>query len=309
MYNPTPSLAVADLSFTTPTGTVVHPAPFQGVTVPAGGLVVADAGSYVQDQPSVATQVVTRSGRLVAAALEIATRTHVGTSLRLGAPGPAPTWAVPHGLDVTGGSSTLDVFNPTSVSESVQVSFHLPSGSPAPITQQVGPGSTWALGLSTLSRLPRNYGYSLVVHATGGPGVVVDRVVDAPAKAPAPQWGASPAVEGSQWSSGARAWVLPSAGLPNRPAIGGAIPLGVTLWNRSGSSVTADLSQLTGAAARPLVPQMQLAPGDAVTVAWPVRSAGRLPVMVSASGPVAVSEDLLPAGAPGVVSLPGMPLG
>jgi hypothetical protein len=308
LFNPTVTLAVANLRFTGPDG-VQEPAPFQQIVVPARGLVVADVGSYVQDDPSVATSVVTLSGRIVADALEVSTRSQPGVSLRLGSEAPTSTWSAPRTLNVTGGTAELHVFNPTSVPEQVGVSFRLPSGTPAPITQQLPADSTWVLALSDTSRLPHNDNYSVTVHATGGPGVVVDRVIAAPVQAPAPRWGAAPLVDSSLWD-GTTSWLLPGPGTPGHPAVAGATPYSVSLSNPGTHPVTVGLHVVTPAGQRVVASGLRLSPGS-FTVLGPaaLQPAGLLPMMVTATGPVAVSEDLSPSGAPGVVSMPGLPLG
>jgi hypothetical protein len=310
VFNPTATLAVVNLGFTGLSGEVQRPPPFEGVVVPPGGVSVADVGSYVQDQTSLSTSVVTTSGRVVADALEIATGPQSGTSLRLGAPQPLASWTVPRTVNVTGGDSTLDIYNPTSDTEAVTVSFRLATGAPAPFVGSVPPGATWSIRLDQETRLPHNDDFRTSVVASGGPGVVVDRIMSAPAVATPPQWGAAPAVDVGLWSGGARTWVLPAPGVPGQPAVKGAVPFAVSVANQSAGPVTAHFAVLGSSGAEPLGGPVLIAPGSfEVAEATVVARAGLAPLLVMANGPVAVSEDLVPAGAPGVVSMPGLPVG
>ncbi len=232
-------------------------------------------------------------------------------SLRLGSPAPVRSWALPRTVDVTGGRSTLHVYNPTGAAQTVTASFRLPSGPTAPITELVGPGVTWLLTLSATSRLPRNDDFATRVTASGA-GVVVDRVLEAPTTATKPQWGAAPGVDQSQWtavSSGARSWLLPAPGVPGLPATGGAAPFAVALCDQGTAAVTVRLGVLTPSGVTPLGTPVTLMP-DSATVVEPsvVSAAGLRPIEVTADGPVAVAEDLVPAGSPGVVTMAGVAL-
>lgn len=306
LFNPTATAAVVDLDFRTPSGLLTQPPQFQGILVPPQGVSVADVGSYVQGASDISADAVTRAGLVVADELEIATGSRQGVSLRLGTPLPERAWSVPRTVDVTGGSAVLHVYNPTGAAQSVTASFRLPSGPTAPITDELAPGATWLLDLSATTRLPRNDDFATRVDASGG-GVVVDRVLEAPAKAASPQWGSAAGVERSQWSAGE--WVLPAPGVPGHPATAKAAPFALALASQSRAPVTVRFGVLDGTTVTPLGRGVLLLPG-AATVIEPAQlaPAGLRPIVVTANGPLAVSQDLVPAGSPGVVTLPGIAL-
>lgn len=318
LYNPTTTSAVVDLAFVTPGG-VQQPAPFEGIIVPPGQVVVAGVGAYVQRQGTVSTSVVARTGQVVADVLETDSGSLQGMSLRLGSPAPVAAWSLPRTVDVTGGSDVLDVFNPTGGAQRVTVSFDLGSGAPAPLVHRVAADSTWTLALSATSRLPGNDDYATTVRAAG-PGVVVDRVLAAPPVANPPQWGAAPAVPAPQWAAASpgalgagavRAWVLPGPGDASGAAEPGAAPFAVGVEAEGARPLRVTLGVLTATGYRSLPgTSTTLAPGHfAIFEPGALAAAGLSPLVVSATGTVAVMEELVPAGAPGVVTLPGMPLG
>ncbi len=307
LYNPTATDAVVDLLFQTTSGPE-EPAPFEGLVVPAGRVVVAGVASYVQGEALVATSVVARTGRVVADLLETLTGAPGGTSLRLGSPRPERGWSVPASVNLNGGSVALDVFNPTAAPQRVAAQFALASGSPAPLVTQLPAGGSWSVPLSSTSRLPANDSYSVTVTASGG-GVVVDRVVTAPAAGPAPQWGGAPAVPMSLWSGGT--WVVPGPGGSGGPVVADAAPYALTLDDPGRRAVAVRLAYAAGGTVHPLPGGvLRVAPGQFAVVGSSVLApAGTEPVLVTASGPLAVLEELVPSASPGVVSLPGVPLG
>jgi hypothetical protein len=308
LYNPTVTDAVVDLGFRAPSGAESQPSQFQGILVPAQGLAVADVGSYVQDASDLSTDVVTRAGLVVADELEIATNGLRGVSLRLGAPGPMRAWALPRTVDVTNGAAAVHVYNPTGNFESVTASFRLPSGPTAPLDEQLPPGATWIVKLNTTSRLPHNDDFSTRITTNGG-GVVVDRVLVSSPTAALPQWGAAPGADSSQWAAG-HTWLLPAPGVSGHPARKGAAPFALALLDQGGRSVTVHLGVLTGTGVSPLAGGTLTISPAATTVVEPnvLGAAGLQPIVVSADGPLAVAEDLVPAGAPGVVTQPGIAL-
>ena len=70
LYNPTAAQAVVDVSFLTPSGSVLEPQAYQGITLAPGQLEGAKLGDYVQNQAQVATLVQASSGDVVATELD-----------------------------------------------------------------------------------------------------------------------------------------------------------------------------------------------------------------------------------------------
>jgi hypothetical protein len=311
LLNPTSTPVVVDLSFVTPSG-VVHPVNFQGIVLPAGQVTAENVTSEVQDVPTISTVVATRTGRVVASEVQEFVGpggTSGGLSLVPGAMAPQSRWAIPQAQEVPGGSSEIDVFNPGAATETVTVRFQLPSGPLAPLTNRVLPGTTWSLLASAQTRIPDNQTYATSVEATGGPGVVVGRTVNLPnASTPPPQSGMAAAVDELSTQSASGEWVVPPPGTTDSPAVSGATPEYLAVFNTSGARETYE-AVATSASGDHVVATGALAAGTMVLIDGNALAvAGLNPIIVRASGPLAVSEDAGPSAGFGVVSMPGIPL-
>jgi hypothetical protein len=310
LLNPTSTPVVVDLSFLTPTG-MVHPINYQGIVLPAGQVAVENVTTEVQEVATVSTVVSTRTGRVVASAVQQLVGpggASGGLSLVPGAPAARAQWAIPGAQEVAGGTSEVDVFNPGTALETVTVHFQLPSGPLAPLTQKVLPGTTWKLTTSAQTRIPDGETYATTVEASGGSGVVVARTVDLPAASSAPRSGMALAVDGLSSSSPTGQWVVPPPGDTGSPAVTGAAPVSLALLNTSGSTESYTAFATAGSV-RHVVATGSLAAGTVVVVnGSALAAAGLDPILVHASGPLAVSEDAGPSGGVGVVSMPGIPL-
>ena len=308
LLNPTSTPVVVDLSFVTPSGTV-HPVNYQGIVLPPGGLQVVNVASEVQNASTVSTVVHARTGRIVASEVQLRSGSPSGLSVVPGAPSPQAQWTVPQGQELSGGRSELDVFNPGTSAEEVTVRLRLASGPLHPLSALVRPGTTWVLATSAQTRIPDRDAYTALVHARGGAGVVVGRLVVAPGSASAPQLGVSNAVDGISAAAPEGRWVLPPPGTTAEPAATGAAPEHVALANVSGAAERYSLYAL-GPGGRRLV-EAGIVPADttAAMSQAQLRSVGLEPIVVEASGAMAVSEDVGPSGNYGVVTMPGIPLG
>lgn len=294
LYNPTQTLAVADLSFVTSSG-VTAPMPFQGLVIAPRTLRTVTVGTYVQHQGTVATLVSARSGALVAGLLELyGNAGAAGVSLTLGSPGVSRLWAAPRLENATGGSSQLTVFNPSDRSERVVVSARLPSGPVAPFSEVLGPRSLWTLTTSSQLRIATSVEYALEVR-TGGPGVVVGRTGAGAPGSTASGWAAAVMVASAGMETTHR-WLVPM------PA-GGVGPTGhgvLGIVNPGRHAVRVRVTSLLGAGRSTRV--VELAPNRFDTLAL-----GDAPVLVSADGPLAVTGDASPAGGAGAVEVPAVP--
>ena len=209
---------------------------------------------------------------------------------------------------MSGGTSEIDVFNPGTVPEAVTVRLRLGSGPLAPLTDKVAPGATWALSTGAQTRIPHDATYSADIEATGGPGVVVGRTVVLPGSASAPQAGMALAVDGLTSAMPTGVWVVPPPGTSANPAVSGAAPATLALTNTSGSAERYSVYAVTPSGTRSIAAGT-LPVGTTAGVAGATLSAADLdPVVVRASGPMAVSEDVRPSGGTGVVTMPGLPL-
>jgi Family of unknown function (DUF5719) len=311
LFNPTSTPVVVDLTFVTPSG-LVHPINYQGIVLPPGQVAVENVASEVQEMPNVSTIVATRTGRVVASAVQEIVGpggTSGGLSLVPGVATPQPHWAIPQAQETAGDSSEIDIFNPGSTTESVVVRLRLPSGPLSPLTDKVLPGTTWALDTSGETRIPENETYATTIQATGGAGVVVSRSVGLPSTdTPPPQAGVVLAVDGLSMGTPSSEWVVPPPGTSANPAVTGAAPSYLGLLNTSSGNETYDASATT-ATGNHVVATGTLAAGASVIVyGSPLAAAGLDPIVVRATGPMAVSEEVAPSSGFGVVSLPGIPL-
>jgi hypothetical protein len=306
LLNPTSTPIVVDLSFMTPSG-AVHPINFQGLVLPPGQVVVEDVAAEVQNTSTVSTVVTARTGRVVASEQQVFSGPSSGLSVVPGVAEPAGHWAIPQSEESAGGTSEIDVFNPGGTPVSVHVHLRLASGPLEPLSSEVAPGATWAIATDKQTRIPTGAPYSVTVDASGG-GVVVGRTVLASGSAASPQAGIAPGVAGSSMTSPTREWVFPPPGTSANPAVGGAAPQSLGLSNTSGAPETYRVFGVT-TTQQSLLASGTLAPGYfAMVPASALSAAGFDPIVVRADRSLAVSEDLAPSGALGVVTMPGLPL-
>lgn len=313
LYNPTTTVAVVDMTFVTPSG-IAQPQPFEGIVIAPGDLAVEEVDRYVQDARSVSTIVTVRTGSVVAAALQAVSSDGVhGLSLRLGSPQLFLHWAVPRSIDVTGGQTAVTIFNPSRVAEKVQVHVEPYRSPPATFTQTVGPLTAWVLETSADGRIPVGIPFLATVGViSAGSGVVVDRSVVAPWSFGAPQFGAGSALGIGPGDLATTAGVFTGPGTGAQPAVMGSAIGALDLYNPGTGSLDATVWAL-GPSGLMRVAAANVRPGHALSLSASgssgVRRASRLgplgpsPLVVTATEPVLVLEDLTPGATAGVVSL------
>jgi hypothetical protein len=307
LFNPTATPDVVDMSFATAKG-AVHPINFQGLVLQPGQTQVESISPFVQNQPVVATTVSTRTGRLVASELELFSGEGSGLSIVPGSPRVEREWTLPQNVEAVGGSSSIDVYNPGALTEDVTVRTRLDSGPLAPFTARVPPYSVWVLATADETRIPPGDPYSAVVAAKGGGGVVVGRIVMEPDTAQFPQDGVRDAVDALSASPSGGTWVMPSPGSSTTPALTGVAPDALALTNLSGRHEAFAVELMRPSGLR-TVASGHIAPSQTFSLAGGVLSrAGFTPLLVHATGRVAVTEVLGPTGGFGAVTMPGIPL-
>ena len=310
LLNPTSTPVVVDLSFATPAG-IVHPIDYQGIVLQPGQVAVENVASEVQEVSTVSTIVSARTGRVVASEIQGLVGpggTSGGLALVPGAAAPQGLWAIPQAQEDAGVNSEIDVFNPGQSTESVTLRFRLPSGPLAPLTNKVLPGATWAVSTSTETRIPAGETYSTTIDATGGPGVVVGRTMSVPAALVSPQAGVSVAVDGVSTTSPSGEWVVPPPGTTSSPAVSGAAPASLALLNTSAGPESYSAFAPTSSGDRVVATGTVAAGSMEIVSGSPLAAVGLDPILVHASGPMAVSEDAGPSAGLGIVSMPGIPL-
>jgi hypothetical protein len=297
LYNPTAATTVVDVTFLTATGNVLVPQPYQGISVPAGALVVEGLGAYVQNQSVVATLVQATSGALVATELDQMVL-HSGTGLALftGAPAPADTWRFAQTTTVPGGSVALVLANPGASPVSAEVSVGLSAAS-VEAHQVTVPGQTVvSFEASSVAGWPLRSPYSLTVSASAP--IVVGRTVVGPPGAVAPNGGITMGTTTTSTS-----WLVVGPGAPGNPPVPGASRESLAVVNPGSASVAVTVTPLAGGTP---VATFRV-PGNGVTVLGAPEVRGLRPVVVVASAPVSVEADSGPSGAPGSVSSSGFP--
>ncbi len=297
LYNPGATVAIADVTLVTSTAGTLQPAGYQEVDLPPGAFVSENLGDHAQNDPSVATEVETLSGTVVAAQLQtFGQPAHGGLALVSGS-GAAPSWSFPQSTVVDGGSVVFRVLNPSATTARVTVSLGLQSGRAEPVSLTVPPGSVASLDGSTMARIPANVAFGITFTAAGGIGIVVSREVVAPAAAPVPQVGEVPGVAGS--SPG---WLVVAVAPP------GTGNYSLAVLDLSGAPVSLTVRAWTGGAARPVrgLDGVTVEPGVPLVLGpTPAVPAGMLEI--SAEGPVSVEFDPVPVGSPGVEVTPALP--
>jgi hypothetical protein len=306
LLNPTAIPVVVDLSFVTPAGTL-HPINYQGLVLNPGQVQVEDVASEVQGASTVSTMVATRTGRVVASEVQVYGGSSAGLAIVPGAARPDAHWVIPQSQEVAGAATEIDVFNPGTTPESVTVQPRLASGPVHPLVQTVAPGATWVLQTSRQTRIPQSATYTTTVDASGGPGVVVARAVAAPSTAGAPQAGLAPAVDGLSASSPTGEWVVPPPGTADHPAVSGAAADYLALANDTDGREQFSAYAVSATGVK-LLGTGTLGARDSTIIYGTLAAAGFDQIVVRATGPMGVSEDVGPTGMIGVVTMPGIPL-
>jgi len=299
LYNPTAAQALVDVSFLTPDGNVLVPQAYQGITLMPGQLVVAGLGSYVQNEPVVATLVQTASGAVVATELDrMVVPSGSGLALVSGSPALATTWRFAQTTAVRGGTVTLSVANPSASPVAALVTVGLSSATVTPKQLTVAGHSVVAFAASAVPGWPLGSPYAVTI--TAATPIVVGRSVVAPSAGASPQAGLTGGT-----TTTAASWLVVAPGAPGSPLVAGATMHSLAVANPGSSTVEVTVAPLAGGRA---VAMAKVAAGSLVVFGADV-VAGLRPLVVTATGPVSVEVDDGPTGAPGVVSASGFPLG
>lgn len=289
LFNPTPDLAVVDLTFVSTSG-VTSPMPFQGIVVAPMAVVTKTVGTYVQNKGTVATVVRARSGSVVAGELQLFGRQGTsGVGLTLGTPVPSPTWVLPRTVDALHGTSSVVVFNPTPDAERVRVDVRIAGGPVAPFSAVVGPDALWQLATSDELRIPQGSPYAATIHASGG--VVVARIGSGAPSTPTSQWAQAVAVPLA--TSGEPVdWILPAAASPSGSEV-------VGIDNPAARPALVRVVELHGRTRRAQTTTVEAGSFTSVAVHGPA--------LISADAPVVLAGDASATGAAGVVEVPAVP--
>lgn len=154
LFNPFPEAAVADVFFATDNGRRT-PTRYQGLIVAARSALYLDVGVEATRWPQLATTVLTRSGKLVAAKLQLfdGSQGLQGVSMGAGAPMVSKQWLFPFGSD-SGEPTAYMVYNPGREEARVEIDFRLDFGSAPPLELLVPAGQQAAVTVNADLDLP-----------------------------------------------------------------------------------------------------------------------------------------------------------
>jgi len=300
LYDPDATPAVVDVSVSTGTG-LTSPAAFQGVVVPATGLVVLDLRRWVPQISTLAVTAAAVSGDIVVGALESTSETLVGapghgstrrsphvhvtgSSLLVGPEHGLGRWAFAAGPSTRGVVSTFSVYDPGTrpvlvsvappgqAGEAAALTADVPAGGIVDFATPIDPGGGTGPG-------------SVVISAHGQASIVAARLTTRPS---------SPGLEELDVTAGTAGpgdeWLLPGAAFG--PRVGDA----VTLANPGTRGATVTLFELSsGAAAKVRLDTVTLPAGSevAVDLGSSVAGAAAFAIGVSATDPILVEQALV----------------
>jgi hypothetical protein len=322
IFDPGATPAVASVSFATGTTTIAPPA-YQGVPVPAGGVVVLDVGHYVPQQAAFSTTVTAVGGWVVAGeSMSVLVGTHLLGELVTASSAGSSKWWFPPAPAGTNVHEGFAIANPNTKSADVELALQ---GAGPTITQSVdlAPGAATVLnpipavgqqslrfarvtsGAATPIVVERETLVTQSISATVLPTVVRHghRVL-APVRAFGPQpitrllgitpgYGLSAPIE-----SPADGWLLPGGASDH--TVGESVLIG----NPNSTPVTVSVTTLNGAkGATPVLVRVQVgADGcDVLDAGAVVGKALTLPLEVHASSPILAATLLYARGSSGSV--------
>lgn len=318
LLNPYPVDSVVDLSFTTDQGQE-NPEGFQGLVVPAGGMLNVNLGDHLRRRQWIATTVAARTGRIVAwktdwvqppapGAVIMGTKAALspladpaapvtGVTVTLGASSAGTSWTWADGMSGNGLDERYVIYNPGQATAEVKLAVTLEQGVAEPFDLAVGPGQVTIVTSAAEARIPAGVAHSAVLTSTNGVPVVAERVLTAASPA---RWSGIGELPGGRVA--AARWLL--AGAPADRTHRAT----VVLYNPGNAPVSAVLSPL-GA---PPIAGGRVLVGPGRRVAVTVNPGTRpvvAPLLLQASGPVFAELGLYGEnGATGVSLSFGVPL-
>jgi hypothetical protein len=301
LYDPDATPAVVNVSVSTGTAQTSPPA-FQGLVVPATGLVVLDLHRWVFEQSSLAVTAAAVSGDVVVGALELTSETvkvasrsaagHgtslvrvTGSSLLVGPDRGRRQWAFASMQSRKGVASTFSVYNPGTRSVSVSVAPPGRAGIVAALTEVVPGGGIVDFATPVTGKSGLGTG-SVVISAQGPTPVVVARLTTRYKTRVLEDVDATPGTAGPSDE-----WLLPGASLTSR------IDDDVTLEDPGTEGATVTLIELAhGEAASARLEVVSLGAGSELelNLRSVLKYAPSFALRVSASVPILVEQQLTP---------------
>jgi hypothetical protein len=284
LFNPFPDDAIVDMSFSTDEGRVA-PAAFQGLVVPANGLLPVDIGGHVRRRAHVSGEIRVRRGRIVAEQLQVHNgEGRKGLGLMLGAPRRALGFVFPDGVAGPRHQEQLHFFNPNDQEATVSLDLVLDSDEAQPFEIHVPARDRVTIDLSAESRIPKDVGHAMIVRVQNNVPIAVARTIDV----------GSPGARSAYLidtgaTSAARHWGFASGGSsPTQEEF-------IAISNEADHAVTVSITTPDGSGLTTL-PNLA-----SITIPRGARKALRLadfdgkpqmPLIVNASGPVVVERSI-----------------
>ena len=190
LFNPFASTATVDVTFSTDDG-VREPQRYQGLPIPAGGVVGLDVGEDVTRKGHVSTTVRARSGSLVVERLQSfdgSSGSRIrGLSVALATPEPLEAWGFATGVIGDGNREWIVLYNPGDERAEVDVSVRTAgeSSPPPPYALTVRAGGYEVLEYGEDDRVQPRKGHVTIVRSSNGVPIVAERVLSIPG---APGW-------------------------------------------------------------------------------------------------------------------------
>ena len=322
LLNPYPSDSVVDLSFTTDQGREA-PEDFQGLVVPARGMLSVDLSSHLRRRQAIATTVTARTGRVVAwktdwvlapspGSVLLGTPAandpladpawpEKGLTVTLGAPSAGTTWTWPDGIAGDGVDERYVIYNPGPTTADVRLSVRLAQGDAEPFDLSVGPYQVMPVISEQQARIPSGVAHSAEVESLNGVPVVAERWISAGGPSP---WQGLGELPGGRIA--ADGWLVPAA--QNDSDHDGYI----VLYNPGAEPVQVKFRVLSEDQQVPINGLAPIVVGAGQRVAVHLNQylgAFGAPLVVNATGPIYVEADSYGSNGTGGVSLSfGVPL-
>jgi hypothetical protein len=296
LVNPSSTPAVAGLSFVDDAGASA-PQGTQGLVVRPRSLVVIPVDHFVAHGSNLASMVQVSQGHLVAFATADSPNP-VGNPVTIGERALGSAWVMPRAVASQKTTISIDVANPTPVTQTVVIHVRLPSGWVAPWSQQISPYSVFSQVAAPATRVPATDTFAATV-TSDGPGVVAFETATV-ASASSSGWGSAPLVDSA--SASARSWVVTN--------VPGFARSGASFANLGVTPVTIHAVKVTSSASVPIsgLDGVTISPGSFLEISG--TTLGDLngsSAEITADGSLASAETLSGGAAPSVLTLLALP--
>lgn len=319
LLNPYPTDAIVDLTLTTNQG-VEQPGDFQGLVVPARGMLAVDLGSHLRRRQRIATSISARTGRVVAWKSDIVTPPAAGqatigspqaahspdpaapvggVAVTLGSPSTGTEWTWPEGDSGNGFDERYTIYNPGTRPADVALTIGLDAGSAQPVDLSIAPESVATVVSDQQARIPAGVGHFAEVRSTNGVPVVAERTLAVGKPSAMSGLGEIPGIRAS-----ASAWLLGANAAP-------ATAQGYLVVDNPGRTpvrVSVAAVQEGRTTAIPKLVPFTIPVGRRASILLNKDVAPQTALLVEGSGPIVVERDLYGiTTAPGVSLSPGAP--